>query len=145
VNNKTIKARASSTAPPDIYTHDVINTIDDNAKTAWNSNGSAVGAFARVTLTYTFSSPIRLRAIEIYNGYQRSSESFENNSRVRRLLISTKAVNHRVELRDRKGKQTISFDFGQTDRVVLTVETVYRESKTKFKDCAISEVTFLRS
>jgi hypothetical protein len=145
VSKKAIKARASSTLPPDIYTHGVTNTIDGTPKTAWNSNGNAVGAFAKVTLTYTFSSPIQLRAIEIYNGYQRSTESFRDNSRVSRLLIWTDTTKHRVKLRDKPGKQTISFDFGQTKRVVLTVETVYRESNTKFKDCAISEVAFLSS
>jgi hypothetical protein len=145
VKKVEIKAKASSTLPPDIYTHGVSNTIDRNPKTAWNSNGKDVGAFARVTLTYTFSSPIQLRAIEIYNGYQRSTESFRDNSRASRLLISTDTTKHRVRLRDKHGKQTISFDFGQTKRVVLTVEGVYRESNTKFKDCAISEVAFFSS
>jgi hypothetical protein len=145
VKKETIKAKASSTLPPDIYTHGVTNTIDGNPKTAWNSNGNVVGAFAKVTLTYTFSSPIQLRSIEIYNGYQRSSESFRDNSRVNRLLISTDTTKHQVKLRDKQGKQTISFDFGQTKRVDLTVETVYRKSNTKFKDCAISEVAFLSS
>jgi hypothetical protein len=145
VQKKAIKAKASSTLPPDIYTYDVTNTLDGDPTTAWHSNGNAVGAFARVSLTYTFSSPVRLRAIEIYNGYQRSTVSFRNNSRVRRLMVSTDATKHRFNLRDKPGKQTISFDFGRTDRVVLTVEAVYRETKTKYKDCAISEVAFFRS
>jgi hypothetical protein len=145
VQKKAIEAKASSTLPPDIYTYDVTNTLDGDPTTAWHSNGNAVGAFARVSLTYTFSSPVRLRAIEIYNGYQRSTVSFYNNSRVRRLLVSTDATKHRFNLRDKRGKQTISFDFGRTDRVVLTVEAVYRETKTKYKDCAISEVAFFRS
>ena len=147
VEKKAIEAKASSTLPPDIYTYDVTNTLDGDPTTAWHSNGNAVGAFAKVTLTYTFSSPIRLRAIEIYNGYQRSTASFYRNSRVRRLLISTDTSKHRFELRDRRGKQTKSFNFGRTERVVLTVEAVYRDTptKTKYKDCAISEVAFFSS
>jgi hypothetical protein len=144
VAKKTIKAKASSTLSADVYTYEVTNTLDGDPTTAWHSNGNAVGAFAKVTLTYTFSSPIRLRAIDIYNGYQRSTASFYRNSRVRRLLISTDATKHRFELRDRRGKQRISFDFGQTKRVVLTVDAVYRDRKTRYKDCAISEVTFFR-
>ena len=145
VEKKVIKAKASSTHPPDVFNYDVTNTLDGNPTTAWHSDGDVVGAFARVTVTYTFSSPIRLRAIEIYNGYQRSTGSFYNNSRVRRLLVSTNATKHRFNLRDKRGKQTISFNFGRTERVVLTVEAVYRETKTKYKDCAISEVAFFRS
>ena len=123
------------------------NTLDGNPTTAWHSDGDVVGAFARVTVTYTFSSPIRLRAIDVHNGYQRSTASFYRNSRVRRLLITTDATKRRFDLRDRRGKQRISFDFGQTKRVVLTVEAVYRDTptKTKYKDCAISDVAFFSS
>jgi hypothetical protein len=144
VAKKTIHAKASSTLPPDVFSYNVTNTFDGDPTTAWHSNGNAVGAFAKVTLTYTFSSPIRLRAIDVYNGYQRSTASFYRNSRVRRLLIATDTTKHRFELRDRRGKQRISFDFGPTKRAVLTVDAVYRDSKTKYKDCAISEVTFFR-
>ena len=115
VAKKAIHAKASSTLPPDVFSYDVTNTLDGDPTTAWHSNGNAVGAFAKVTLTYTFSSPIRLRAIDVYNGYQRSTASFYRNSRVRRLLISTDATKHRFDLRDRRGKQRISFNFGQTE------------------------------
>jgi hypothetical protein len=146
VAKKAIQAKASSTLPPDVFSYAVTNTLDGDPTTAWHSNGNAVGAFAKVTLTYTFSSPIRLRAIDIHNGYQRSTESFYRNSRVRRLLIATDATKHRFDLRDRRGKQRISFNFGQTKRVVLTVDAVYRDTptKTRYKDCAISEVAFFR-
>ena len=144
VAKKAIRAKASSTHPPDVFNYDVTNTLDGDPTTAWHSDGDVVGAFARVTLTYTFSSPIRLRAIDVHNGYQRSTASFYRNSRVRRLLISTDATKHRFALRDRRGKQRLSFDFGQTKRVVFTVEAVYRDRETRYKDCAISEVRFFR-
>ena len=120
------------------------NTLDGDPTTAWNSDGKAVGAFARVTLTYRFSKPVRLQAIEIYNGFQRPPDKFLNNSRVKRLLVSTDATKQSFELLDRQGGQTLKFDFGQTDRVVLTIEAVYRDDTTRFKDCAISEVAFFR-
>lgn len=148
VKRKSIKAEASSTLPPQApFTFAVTNTLDQDPSTAWNSNGELVGAFKRVTLTYTFAAPVQLRAIEIYNGYQRSTEAFYNNSRVRRLLVSTDATKQTFELVDRQGKQTLNFDFGQTRRVVLTVDAVYRDTpkKTKYKDCALSEVGFFRS
>jgi hypothetical protein len=141
---KKVKAKASSTLPPNNYNYDVENTLDRDPTTAWNSNGNVVGAFARVTLTYRFSKPVQLRAIEIYNGYQRSEETFYNNSRVRRLLVSTDATKQSFRLLDQQGEQTLTFDFGQTAKVVLTIEAVYRDDNTRYKDCAISDVTFFR-
>ena len=142
---KKVTAEASSTLPPDNYTYDIVNTLDRESVTAWNSNGEVVGELAEgVTLTYRFSKPVDLREIEIYNGYQRSDETFINNGRVRRLLVTTDATEESFKLKDKQGKQTIASDFGLTDKVVLTIEDVYRDETTKYKDCALSEVTFYR-
>jgi hypothetical protein len=147
IKRKSIKAKASSTLPSGDFTYGVDNTLDGDPETAWNSDGDVVGPFARVTLTYRFSDPVELRAIEVYNGYQRSTKAYYNNSRVRSLLVSTDATKQTFELLDKQGKQTVSFDFGQTKRVVLTVDAVYRDvpKKTRYNDCAISEVTFYRA
>ncbi len=147
VKQSSIKAKASSTLPPQgRFDYDVENTLDRDPDTAWNSHGERVGAFARVTLTYRFATTIELRALEIYNGYQLSDESYYNNSRVRRVLVTTDATKQSFELLDKKGRQTLAFDFGQTKRVVLTIEAVYRDTptKTKYKDCAVSDVSFYR-
>ena len=141
---KNVTAEASSTLPPDNYTYDVENTLDRDPMTAWNSDGDVVRGSAPVTLTYRFSKPVDLREIEIYNGYQRSDETFNNNSRVRQLLVTTDATEESFKLKDKQGKQTIAHDFGETDKVVLTIEEVYRDDTTKYEDCAISEVTFFR-
>lgn len=147
VKRKSIKAKASSTLPAGEFTYGVDNTLDGDPETAWNSDGDQVGPFARVTLTYKFSDPVELRAIEIYNGYQRSTEAYYNNSRVRSLLVSTDATKQTFDLVDRKGKQTLTFDFGRTKRVVLTVDAVFRDvpKKTRYNDCALSEVAFYRA
>jgi hypothetical protein len=142
---KNVTAKASSTLPPDNFTYDVENTLDGDPVTAWNSDGEVIGGPAPVTLTYRFSKPVDLREIEIYNGYQRSEETFNNNSRVRRLLVTTDATEQSFKLKDKQGKQTIAYDFGETDKVVLTIEDVYRDDTTKYEDCAISEVTFYRA
>ena len=132
VKKKAISAKASSTLPPEgSFSYEVENTLDRDPDTAWNSNGEDVGAFARVTLTYRFDDPVELRALEIYNGYQLSDESFFNNSRVKRVLVSTDATKQSFELLDKQGKQTLAFDFGQTKRVVLTVEAVYRTPRPR--------------
>lgn len=146
IRSSIITVKASSTLPDPFGTYKAENTLDGDLATAWNSDGDVVGATARVTLTYRFKEPRDLRAIEIGNGYQRSTTSFYNNSRVRRLLVSTDSAKLSFELLDRKGRQTISGDFGRTDRVVLTVEAVYRDTprKTVHKDCAVSEVAFFR-
>ena len=142
---KKVTAEASSTLPPDNYTYDIVNTLDRESVTAWNSNGEVVGESAKgVTLTYRFSKPVDLREIEIYNGYQRSDETFINNGRVRRLLVTTDATEESFKLKDKQGKQTIASEFGLTDKVVLTIEDVFRDETTKYKDCALSEVTFFR-
>lgn len=147
VKHKAIKAKASSTLASGEFTYGIDNTLDGDPTTAWNSDGDRVGAFARVTLTYRFSKPVELRAIEVYNGYQRSTEAFENNSRVRSLLVSTDATKQTFELVDRQGAQTLAYDFGKTKRVVLTVDAVFRDTprKTRYKDCAVSEVRFYRT
>ena len=139
---KNVKAKASSTLPPDNYTYEVENTLDRDPTTAWNSNGSLIGPLAKVTLTYRFSKPVQLQEIEIYNGYQRSEQTFIANARVRRVLVSTDATEQSFKLKDKVGKQTVTHDFGRTDRVVLTIEAVYRDETTRYNDVALSEVTF---
>jgi len=139
---KPVKAKASSTLPGGDYV--VGNTLDRDPTTAWNSDGDDVGAEARVTLTYRFSKPIELRAIEIYNGYQKSDAKFYANSRVRELTVSTDATEQTFTLLDQQGGQSIQFDFGRTDQVTLAIEAVYRDAATEYEDCAISEVAFLR-
>ena len=142
---KNVTAKASSTLPPDNYTYVVENTLDRDPVTAWNSDGAVVGERAEgVKLTYRFSKPVQLQEIEIYNGYQRSEQTFAANGRVRRLLISTDATEQSFELKDKNGRQTITHDFGQTGKVVLRIEEVYRDKNTQYKDVAISDVTFFR-
>jgi hypothetical protein len=145
ISRKSIKAKASSTLPDQGESYQVGNTLDGDPVTAWNSNGKKVGAFARVKLTYKFSHPERLQRIEIYNGYQKSNKAFKSNSRVRKLLVSTDAVKQSFDLADALGKQELTFDFGETRVVVLTIEAVYRSGNTKYKDVALSEVTFFKS
>ncbi|HET9658654.1 MAG TPA: hypothetical protein VFP72_25120 [Kineosporiaceae bacterium] len=145
VDLHTVRASASSTQKADgniSYTPG--NTLDGNPATAWNSDGSVDGPGPGITLSYTFGSPVNLRAITIRNGYQKvrskGVDLWERNERVRQLQITTDSGNWTWDLEDIRDPQTLDRDFGRTTTVKLKIVSVY--PGTKYKDVAISEVSF---
>jgi len=115
------------------------NTIDNHEGTAWKDGieGPGIGE----TLTYNFSEPVQLVRIEFVNGLDDSPDiPFEANSRIRGATIGTEARNVDVTLADSFEVQGATLQFGETDTVVVRVNSVY--PGTQFEDVALSEVAF---
>ena len=137
-----IKIKASSTLKRPDNKYSPRKTLDGDPTTAWNSDGDAIGPEAKVTLRWTFSSPIRVARIELYNGYQRDEARFFANSRLGRVRIITEDGDKVVDLADRMGSQEIALDSGPTSFVEFRVQSVYRDDTTKYNDLALSEIQF---
>jgi hypothetical protein len=115
------------------------NTIDNHEGTAWKDGieGPGIGE----TLTYSFSEPVQLVRVEFVNGLDNSPDvPFEANSRVRGATIGTQARNVDVTLADSFQVQGATVQFGETDTVVVRVNSVY--PGTQFDDVALTEVAF---
>jgi hypothetical protein len=124
------------------------NTLDGDPTTAWNSDGAKDGAGPGITLTYTFASPVDLRAVTVSNGYQKVRQSagrpaldlWRLNARVHRVLVVTDTGRWTWDLDDARTPQTLSRNFGRTATLRLAIASVYRSDR--YRDVAICEVSF---
>ncbi|BEP13936.1 hypothetical protein acdb102_22470 [Acidothermaceae bacterium B102] len=142
-----ITAQASNTreSPPGQYSID--NTLDGLPTTAWNSDGdiTSVGTGIGITLTYRFSHPVDLRSVVLRNGYVASSHStdpFDNNERLRNVLITTATASRTATLLDTRSEQHVLVPQGKTAVVTLTIESVYPGLTARDKDAALTDITF---
>ena len=117
--NQDITASASSTLPSSGKLYLPSRTIDGKPVTAWNSHGKKVGANAKVTLRWTFASPVRIARVEVFNGYQKDQRRFDANGRLRSVRVVTETGEKVVELADRMGPQRVTVDSGPTSFVEI--------------------------
>jgi len=136
-----ISVTATSVLPPDPDSYAPEQTLDGDTTTAWNSDGSNIGAAGRPTLTYTFDEPVRIGRITVSNGYQKNDRLFQSNRRVRTLVVTVGTVTHTFSLADKKTAQKLDFDFG-TAATTVTVRIGEVYPGTKYYDIALSEVAF---
>lgn len=142
-----VTVTATSFLPPDgSITYGPANIVDDDLTTAWNSDvpdGDGRGQ----QVTFRFTTPVDLTAIQFVNGYAKSPEIFAANHRIRELRIQTDASTQLVTLLDTTDPQEISFDFGVTSKVVLEVLEVFAgegfENPDLTADLALTEVDFV--
>jgi hypothetical protein len=119
----------------------VSNTLDGNLATTWQSDGDRLSTNVGVSLTYRFNRPVRLAGITVVNGDARSDTDYQNNERVSRFAVRTDGGERSWELRDSVQPQTLDLDGTAVNSVTLVVQAVYKG--TRFKDVAISEVSFV--
>jgi hypothetical protein len=145
VDRSDVHATASTTQHPDGGVgYGAANTLDGRPETAWNSDGQGVGS----TLNYRFASPVDLRSITVWNGYQKTLtrsdgspvDLYHLNERVRTFRIVTDAGTATWTLRDDRAPQTFRHAFGATRSVRLQVVSVYPSQK--YRDLAVSDVAF---
>jgi hypothetical protein len=142
VDPGSIQAQASSELPPEGgLTYGIGNTLDGDTKTAWNSNGAEVGNGVGQVLSYRFADRVRLRRIELVNGYAKSDRVFQQNGRINAVAVTTDAGTFEVSLDDSTQPQTVEQDFGVTKGVSLRVLSVYEGSK--YRDLGLTEIAFL--
>ena len=133
-----LKYCVSSVRSPDNgNTYGASNLFGASA-TAWvpESSGYAVGAW----ITIEFDRARKVAGISIRNGYQKNSDIFQKNSRVRALDVRTAEGDEmRIELRDQPGSQQVGFPHPvMTNWMAFTIRSVY--SGAKYTDTAVSKL-----
>lgn len=132
--------RASTTLLPwESYSPE--NVYDGNYKTAWveGAAGHGIGEW----IEYTFTDPQYIKSISIANGYTKSLDTYQRNSRVKRIGIEVDDVYiGDYELEDGvMDLQPIHLDYSKAlARVRFIIKEVY--PGTKYTDTCISEITF---
>ena len=141
VDPRSISASASSEHPPaDKVTYWIRNTLDGDTRTAWNSYGAVDGSGVGQTLTYRFSSPVRLVRIDLVNGYAKTAELHADNGRIRGVVILTDRRRLRAAFSDTASRQRLDRDFGMTRKVTLRVASIYPGAR--YTDLALTEIAF---
>ncbi|GAB4494544.1 MAG: hypothetical protein OHK0019_21180 [Saprospiraceae bacterium] len=131
---------ASSTLAPDIA-YSPANLFDTRKEFGW-VEGNKTSAGEGETLNFEFEEPVNITAIQIWNGYQRSSEHFAANARVRNFEFGAKGGPMTVyTLSDSKTAQKVKLAAplkGQSFE--LKIKNIYPGKK--YKDLVISELVF---
>ncbi|MFO1172728.1 MAG: caspase family protein [Hyphomicrobiaceae bacterium] len=119
------------------------NLFDGQADTAWVEGEKDAGAGQ--ILTVTFASERTVTGLTITNGYNKSQRLYERNSRPKTLRLHFSGGDERdVTVADRMGAQSIAID-PPALALLVSVEILSVYPGSKYKDTAISELTFKAS
>jgi hypothetical protein len=113
------------------------NVLDGDLTTAWNegAKGPGVGEWLRLS----FSKPVVLARIEIANGYQKDTERFDGNVRVKSLKLEySDGETQLIDLLDTEDFQSVTTLSPPTEWIKLTIMSVYPDYV--WEDAALSEV-----
>jgi hypothetical protein len=131
---------ASSVLAPEVA-YQPANLFDSRYDFAWSTNGQTTqgkGEFVEIK----FDQPQELAGMIVWNGYQRSSEHFKANGRIRKLTVNAGGVSESFSLSDTMGGQRISFSKPmQSASFKLTIDEVTRGAK--YPDVLLSELRFV--
>ena len=116
------------------------NIVDQNNHTCWADGTSGLGIGESITIN--FNQKYNISGFRIFNGYQKSEDLFNKNSRPITLrVIGSDGSNAVYNIEDSIYEQDIYFDkMINVDSIKLVIEKVQRG--TKYEDTCISEVTF---
>ncbi|PNV71645.1 discoidin domain-containing protein [Leptospira inadai] len=129
--------KASETAKP-FLSYDVMNLFDSRYEYAWASDKKGAG----VALDFDFKEKQKIKALKIWNGYQRSERHCQTNGRLKTAtLTGDDGYSSKIEVQDTLGPQTINLSKPfEGKRLRLTVDSIY-EGKG-YKGLIISELRF---
>ena len=121
--------------------YDASAVLDGDLATAWaeGKKGDGIGEWVEIRL----AEPRRLDHLALWNGYQkvkkdRLGDRFMINQRVKEVEIDCgTGKTFQVTLEDKRERQVIELDGELTNRVRLTIRSVY---PAKYPDATISEV-----
>ncbi|SFR87346.1 NADase-type glycan-binding domain-containing protein [Anaeromicropila populeti] len=143
-----IKADATSELVEKNISHSVFNMLDGDLSTAWVEGVDGVGEGESVM--FYFSEPVNLSKIQIANGYLKSQKTYNNNGKVKEMIISFSNGDFvKAELDNAYYSGVGSTEYTDilewdepvyTDYVVLTI--VNADKGDKYSDTCISEVEF---
>ena len=139
----TASVSASSTLPqvPGI-TYRAKNLLDDNNTTAWCEG--APGNGINESLTFAFARPVRIRRIDVINGYNKggsNTPAYYANARVENVRIRSSEGSRLATLRDTRGVQHLPVPNSATTFVELTIKSVY--SGTRYEDLCLTDFQFI--
>jgi D-alanyl-D-alanine dipeptidase len=133
------KIVASSTLKP-ANSYKVSQLFDSRKELVWVEGAENNGE--EETLTFTLKYEIEITALEIWNGYQRSSKHFDSNSKLKTFEFGVKGGKlETYELESKSGTQLVQLKSTLVGKeFVLKIKQAYAGSK--YKDLAISEMRF---
>lgn len=136
---------ASSTLVPN-KTLDYLagNVHDFSLRTAWVEGVEGYGIGESITFRFAKQSP-PVTAVEVYNGYMKSDKVWQDNSRVKQVMLYVNDKPYALlNLKDIKSKQIFAIDTlqGIDSELYLKFEITDVYKGDKYDDVAISEIEF---
>ncbi|MFL5969986.1 MAG: discoidin domain-containing protein [Gaiellaceae bacterium] len=134
---------ATSTLPPvPGITYRAENLLDDDNTTAWceGARGNGIGE----SLTFAFAVPVRLRRIDVINGYNKGGSNqvaYLANARAENVGIGSSDGSRLATLRDTRGVQHLPVPNSATTFVRLTIKSVYGGSR--YEDLCLTDFQFI--
>lgn len=112
--------------------------LADGPETAWVEGAEGNGIGERVRISQAGGSQkMKFQKILIWNGYQKSAKTFDENARVRELRLTWPGGTHVVELQDKTGEQIIRLPSPlNVPWIQFEIMSVYPGSK--YQDTALS-------
>ncbi len=131
-------AASSTLAPEEAYAS--ANLFDSRKEFVWAEGAENSGEGE--TLTFNFEKPVRITALQIWNGYQRSDAHFSANARAKGCAFGEASGNGQTfNLGDRKAGQRIELSPAvEGKNFTLKINNIFKGGK--YKDLAISELLF---
>ncbi len=113
--------------------------FDGRLDFGWVEGASGLGIGESITMS--FDRPVTFKAIEIWNGYQRSQDHFWKNARAKHVLLAVDSNEVKLKLKNKSGAQRLRLPQQMTGtQVKMTVLKAFR-GKT-YPDLVISEMRF---
>ena len=120
------------------------NAHDFSLRTAWVEGANGMGTGENITYRFARMSP-PVTTVEIYNGYMKSEQVWQDNARVKQLKLYVNDKPYAIlNLKDIKSKQIFAIDTlqGKDSDLFLKFEIVDVYKGDKYEDVAISEIEF---
>lgn len=118
------------------------NLFDNKKSTAWveGKDGNGIGE----QLSFEFFQPVEIDAIKIWNGYQRSTNTYQSNARLKGFSLGESGgKSYEYTLRDDAAAQRIGLRVPLKNKFELKINSAY--DGTKYQDLAISEILFFEN
>jgi len=138
INGKIV---ASSTLKP-ASKYGSSNLFDNKKTTAWVEGVDGNGINEK--LTFEVAQSVGIDAVQIWNGYQRSSNIYKTNARLKGFSLGeVGGKSYEYTLRDDDAEQKIDLRVPLKNNFELKINSAYDGSK--YQDLAISEILFFEN
>jgi len=141
---RTVKTsvKVSSILNP-VVAYQAANLFDSNYDFAWSSDGKK-GDGVGESLQFSFETPVDLKGLMLWNGYQRSPVHYSANNRVSKLTLrGDKGAPSTLVVKDVSGAQSMFLGSPIMGTKTLTIEIQGIYPGAKYRDTLISEMRFI--